>query len=164
MKHIIWTNNLDYEDWRESLEEEYPNLTEEQRIDKMYELNDEYFCDEQANLDKKLDGEILVYGTLGLWNGTRIGYKIIKENNLNAVMEGHFCDYLTWYVEGDEVKCEDVHHDGTNRYTYRMLTIDSYDFEEYVWDHTLKEAIEKYTQPLGKYVAEIYGYELEEQT
>ena len=161
MTHIIWTNELDYEDWREDLEEQYPDLTEEQRINMMYEINDECFCDEQVNLSKELDGYILVYGTLGLWNGTRTGYKIIRENNLNAVMEGSFCDYLTWYVEGDEVKCKDVHHDGTNVYTYRTQKIDPYDFEEYAWEHTMEEAIEKYTEPLGHYVAEIYGFELE---
>jgi len=163
MKHIIWTNDLNYDDWRDDLESEYPELTEEQRINLMYEINNDYFNDEQVNLNKDLKGEIIAYGTLGLWDGTRTGYKIIKERNLNAIMEGHFCDCLTWYVEGEEVKCDDVHHDGTNHYTYRMLTIDSYDFEEYAWEHTLHEAIEKYTEPLGHYVAEIYGFQLEEK-
>lgn len=163
MQRIIWTNDLNYDDWKDDLKDQYPDLTENQLIDLMYELNDEYFIDEQEMLDKQLGGDILVFGTLGLWNGTKTGYKIIKENNLNAIMEGHFCDTLTWYVEGKEVKCKDVHHDGANYYTYRELTIDSYDFEEYVWEHTLQEAIEKYSKPLGHYVAEIYGFELEEK-
>lgn len=31
-KHVIWSNyNLDYEDWREFLEEEYPALSEDER-------------------------------------------------------------------------------------------------------------------------------------
>lgn len=159
MKHIIWTNDLNYDDWKDSLEEDYPELSEEQRINLMYEINDEYFSDEQSNLDKNLDGEIVVIGTLGLWDGKKYGYKIIKEKNLSAVMEGNFCDNLTWYVEDDEVMCKDVHHDGTNYYVYRMLKIDSYDFEEYAWEHTLQDAVEKYTEPLGHYVKEIYGLE-----
>ena len=41
--HLIWSNyDLDYEDWRDSLEEEYPDLSEDERIALMYELNSEY--------------------------------------------------------------------------------------------------------------------------
>ena len=25
-RHIIWSNDIDYDDWREDLEEQYPNL------------------------------------------------------------------------------------------------------------------------------------------
>ncbi len=158
MEHIIWTNDLDYEDWREDLEAEYPDLTEEQRINLMYEMNDEYFLDEQANLDKELGGQLIVYGTLGLWDGKKPVYKILKETNLNGIMTD-VRNYTTWYVDNEEVKCKEVHHDGTNYFTYRVLKcIDEYDFEEFVYDHSFKEAIEKYTEPLGHYVSEIYGW------
>ena len=41
--NIIWSNeNLDYEDWRDSLAEDYPDLTEPQREALMYELNADY--------------------------------------------------------------------------------------------------------------------------
>ena len=41
--NIIWSNeNLDYEDWRDSLAEDYPDLTEAQREALMYELNADY--------------------------------------------------------------------------------------------------------------------------
>lgn len=36
IKHIIWDSNPDFEDWREGLEEEYPNLSEDELRDKMY--------------------------------------------------------------------------------------------------------------------------------
>ena len=40
-KRIIWSNlNLDIEDWREFLEEEYPDRTEDEYYDLMRELND----------------------------------------------------------------------------------------------------------------------------
>ena len=38
-KRIIWSNDLDYEDWREDLEAEYPDMTESERISLMYERN-----------------------------------------------------------------------------------------------------------------------------
>ena len=30
-RHIIWSNDIDYDDWREDLEEQYPDLTEAER-------------------------------------------------------------------------------------------------------------------------------------
>ena len=41
-KRIIWSNDLDYEDWREDLEAEYPDMTESERIALMYEINGNY--------------------------------------------------------------------------------------------------------------------------
>lgn len=47
-KHIIWSNYaLDYEDWRADLEAEYPELSEDERISLMYEINGHYLDDER---------------------------------------------------------------------------------------------------------------------
>ena len=36
-RHIIWTDyGLDYEDWRDDLEADYPDLSEDERISLMY--------------------------------------------------------------------------------------------------------------------------------
>lgn len=60
-KYLIWSNySLDYEDWREDLEAEYPELSEQEREEKMYERNSEYLDDERMNLDIQLDKPILV--------------------------------------------------------------------------------------------------------
>lgn len=78
-KYLIWSNySLDYEDWREDLEAEYPELSEQEREEKMYERNSEYLDDERMNLDIQLDKPILVIVDLGLWNGRYSGYKEIK--------------------------------------------------------------------------------------
>ena len=53
--NIIWSNeNLDYEDWQEFLEEEYPDLTGAQREELMYELNASYLDNERVNLNIQL--------------------------------------------------------------------------------------------------------------
>ena len=44
-RHIIWSNDIDYDDWREDLEEQYPDLTEAERMALMYELNGDFRCD-----------------------------------------------------------------------------------------------------------------------
>lgn len=49
-KHRIWSDlDLDYEDWRADLEADYPELTEDERMMLMYEMNNGYLDDERPN-------------------------------------------------------------------------------------------------------------------
>ena len=163
MKHTIWTNNIDYSDWKEDLEAQYPDAEgydEEKRKQLMYEINNEYLEDEIVTLDKELGNKIVVIGDLGLWHGRLTGYNFLG-TNLNSIFTGVCGDYVEWYIQNEDVKCLDIHHDGTNHYTYRLLKdIDQHEFEEFAWEHSIQEAVEKYTEPIGHYVAEIYGIEV----
>ena len=163
MKHTIWTNDLDFDDWKKDLEEEHPGYDENDLIKLMYELNDDYLSDEKVNLDKQLDNILIMYGTLNLWNASRFGYRFLSSSNLNGIFTGACGDYVTWYVEGEDIKCDDAHHDGTNHYTYRALKkeFSADEFEEYSWDNGFDKALEEMTEPLGHYVAEIYGFDLQ---
>ena len=166
MKHTIWTNELDYKDWKDDLEEQYPDedgYDEDDRMQIMYETNNDYLDDEKANLNKELGRPIVIIANLGLWNGRRAAYKITG-SNLNDIFSETCGDYVTWYVEDGEVKCDDTHHDGTNHYLYRVLKQEytKEDFEDYTYDTNIFIAEEMMTEPLGKYVAEIYGFKLEE--
>lgn len=98
-QYLIWSNySLDYEDWREDLEAEYPELSEQEREEKMYERNSEYLDDERMNLDIQLDKPILVIVDLGLWNGRYSRYKEIKSRQHQDCLFSE-CDYVTWYVD-----------------------------------------------------------------
>ena len=82
-KHLIWSNYaLDYEDWKDDLEAEYPDLSEDDRMALMYEINSDYLDDERVNLNIQLSQPILVIADLGLWTGRRIGYKEIESGNI----------------------------------------------------------------------------------
>ncbi len=81
-RHIIWSNDLDYDDWKDDLEEQYPELSENERMELMYEINGDYLDDERINLNIQLSRPILVVGDLGLWNGRRMGYKEIGSGNI----------------------------------------------------------------------------------
>lgn len=48
------------------MEEQYPDITEAERMALMYELNGDYLDDERSNLDIQLSRPILVVGDLGL--------------------------------------------------------------------------------------------------
>lgn len=165
MKRIIWTSDLNYDDWKTDLEREYPNeegYTEDDRINIMYDTNNDYYEDERVNLDKELDKPLLMICNLGLWYGTRTGYKFLHSSNLNDCLTGALGDITTWYVENGDIVCEDIHHDGRNYYTYRTLKPEysQWDFEDFAYDNSITEAVEKMTEPLGHLVADIYGYNI----
>ena len=121
-KYRIWSDlDLDYEDWRADLEADYPELTEDERMMLMHEINGGYLDDERANLNIQLDQPILIIADLGLWTGRHMGYKEIASGNIrDCLYSDRDIDYSTWYVDrlGD-LRCDAIHHDGTNHLLYR---------------------------------------------
>ena len=168
--HLIWSNyGLDYEDWREDLEDQYPDLSEDERMNLMYEINNDYLDDERVNLNIQLDGPILVIGDLGLWNGRRMGYKEIKSGNIRDCLYSD-TDYSTWYVDrlGD-LRCDSIHHDGTNHYLYRAYKpgvresqIDLLKEKLYRGIATRGD-ITRITRRLGDDIARVYGFSIPKQ-
>ena len=162
MKRTIWQNiDLMIEDWKDFLEESFPTVTDEyEQLNLIQELNSEYLWDERANLNKKIDGRILVIGNIGRWNGRFNGYKIL-DNNISSIFETD-CDYCEWYSDGYNIKFTGCHHDGKNYYTYRViredrninnLLNDIYDGKE-----ISRKKLNYYTKSLYPYVAEVYGW------
>lgn len=165
--NIIWSNeDLDYEDWQEFLEEEYPEMTEQERITEMYQRNADALDDERCNLSIQLSQPILVIGDLGRWNGRVMGYKEIPTGNIRDCLYGD-TDYSTWYLDklGD-LRCRGVHHDGTNHYLYRVykdgVTEAQIDrLKEKIYCGTATRAdITRVTRRLGDEIARVYGWEI----
>ena len=166
-KHIIWSNyDLDYEDWRDDLEAEYPNLSEQERISLMYEINDRYLDDERMNLDVQFSQPILVIADLGLWHGRRMGYKEIASGRISDCLYSD-TDYSTWYVDrlGD-LRCDAIHHDGTNHYLYRtykpgVRQSQIEKLKEKLYFGTATRAdITRITRRLGDDIAKVYGFSI----
>ena len=166
-RHIIWSNyDLDYEDWRNDMEAEYPELTEDQRIALMYEINGDYLDDERVNLNIQLSQPILVIGDLGLWYGRRSGYKEIESGNIRDCLYAD-TDYSTWYVDrlGD-LRCDAIHHDGTDHYLYRAYKdgvresqIDLLKDKLYRGIATRAD-VTRITRRLGDDIARVYGFSI----
>ena len=54
-RHVVWSNeNLDLEDWRADLEEEYPGYSDDELYEIMCETNSSYLSDERVNLNIQL--------------------------------------------------------------------------------------------------------------
>ena len=168
-RHIIWSDDLDYDDWKEDLEEQYPELSDDERFEMMYEINNGYLDDERCNLNIQLSRPILVVGDLGLWNGRRMGYKEIESGNIRDCLYSD-TDYSTWYVDkkGD-FRCDAIHHDGTNHYLYRTYKdgvsetqIDNLKEKLYCGTATRKD-ITRITRRLGDEIANVYGFTIQRQ-
>lgn len=164
-EHIIWSNYyLDYDDWKADLEEQYPDLSEDERISLMYEINNDYLGDERINLNIRLDRPILVIGDLGLWNGRRSGYKEIESGNIRDCLYAD-TDYSTWYVDklGD-LRCDAIHHDGTNHYLYRAykdgVSESQIDLlkEKLYYGTATRADVTRVTRRLGDDIAKVYGF------
>ena len=169
-KHIIWSNlNLDMEDWREFLEEEYPGRTEEEYYYLMHELNDGYLDDERMNLDKQLSTPILVCADLGLWNGRKSGYRMIGSGNIRDCLDSGFED-VEWYVDKQgDLRSTAIHHDGRNHYLYRAVKERVPDWKVERLQNKLYEGtasyadIAKVTRRLGDEIAAVYGFPIQEE-
>lgn len=94
--------------------------------DDCYEVSDEewteevyrWLDDERSNLNKEVDGIIVVFGNLGLWNGRRQGYQILG-SNIADILKSQ-CDDAEWYGDGYNIRGRMGHHDGTNYTLYRI--------------------------------------------
>lgn len=169
-KHIIWSNvNLDYDDWRLEMEEYYPNLSEEERIEKMYETNNAYLDDDRCNLNIKLNEPILIIADIGRWNGRFSGYREIKSCNIADCLYTDI-DYATWYVDKNgDFRCDAIHHDGTNHYLYRTYKdgvpeSQKDHLKEKIYEGTATRAdITRITRRLGDEIAKVYGFDIPQQ-
>lgn len=164
-RHIVWSNeNLDLEDWRDNLEEEYPGHSDDKLYEIMFDTNASYLEDERANLNIQLAQPILVIAELGLWDGKHMGYKEIESGNIRDCLYSN-CDYTTWYVDkhGD-FRCDDIHHDGTNHYLYRTykdnVSEEQKDrLKEKIYCGTATRAdIVRITRRLGDEIGKVYGW------
>lgn len=163
-KFTIWSNNLDYDDWKDDLEEQYPDYSDEDRYSLMYDINNEYLEDERVNLDIQLDRPILIIADLGLWDGRFSGYKEIESGRISDCLYSD-TDYSTWYVDDcGDLRCDAVHHDGTNHYLYRTYKADASDtqienLKNKIYEGTVKRRdITRITCRIGDAIAEVYGF------
>ena len=165
-KDVIWSNDFDAtreEDWQEAFEEyceenEF-NIDEEDINDYINETLGLYLQDERMNLDVDVDGVIVAFAELGLWDGNHNGGGIIG-NNVSDILSSN-CDYVTWYCDRYNCRCSASHHDGTNHYLYRVAK-DKYEAEKLVnliaYGGMTEEQFRKRTKSLRPYIAKVYGW------
>jgi hypothetical protein len=89
-------------------------LTDEEWADEVY-LG---LSDERGNLDKKVNGIIIAFADLGLWQGRRNAFQIFGNNIANILHTR--CEDAEWYGDAYNIRGILRHHDGTNYVLYRI--------------------------------------------
>lgn len=166
MKQIIWSyDGVTDNESRAG----YQNAQREMLEDDKYEVSDEEWCeevgrwldDERMNLDREVDGVIIAFADLGLWQGRRQGYKILG-SRIADILSSPYED-AEWYGDTYNIRGRMTHHDGTNYVLYRVAK----DREEaeriagmiYCCEID-EEGFRKRTRSLYPYVAEVYGWKV----
>lgn len=171
MNHIIWSDtyfwSLEEEKFFmediKSEYEEYADSDEHTLYYIMQEVNNDYLDDECCNLDIELENEIVVLGDLGLWDGRVKGVKPLKSNNIQDCLRSE-CDYNKWYCDRYNFKCIGVHHDGTDRYTYRVfrkgITPEQKEkfYDAVYFGKCTDRMVRRYTKSIRPYIAKVYGW------
>lgn len=164
-RRVIWGDiNLDFEDWKADLQEQYPELSEDELLQIMYETNAEYLDDERANLNIQLSQPILVIADLGRWNGRVDGYKEIRSGKICDCLYSD-TDMCEWYVDmyGD-LRADAIHHDGTNHYLYRVYKsgvteAQMENLKDKIYNGNATRAdITRVTKRLGDEISKVYGW------
>lgn len=166
-KRIIWSNiNISPDYWKEG----YKEIAEENGWDEdtddennlwryIDEELDRYRDDERINLDVPTNGRILAIADLGLWNGRKQGYMILKENVNSIFNIGE--DYSEYYSDGYNIKATLIHHDGTNYIEYREIredrNINNLLIAIFNGEKISRKKLNYYTRSLLPYVSKAYG-------
>lgn len=163
-ERIIWDNlDVEYDDWKEDFKDWCEvNGFDEDEMD-LYEWVDECLSndldDERCNLDEEVDGVIVVFADLGLWDGHHQGSRIEGTNVKNILHSD--CEYVKWYCDRYNVRCTAAHHDGRNTYLYRVARdMDTAKrlVEKIAYEGMTEQQFMKATKSLTTYVARVYGW------
>lgn len=153
-KIILYTNNynfetekkefLEYHDKKECTDDEVYNW-----INDIQETDYDNIKDEL----KTLPNNLIAIADVGLWYGTRKGYKLINNDEILSLVSN--CDYIDVYIEGNDLKIKGDHHDGTNYITIRQLKDISDTIQDRLESSIYNNSnclyyIKKYTKSIGK--------------
>lgn len=157
------TSPDDYADMYEQYKEDYgEEPSDDIKWQMFYDELHFWFDAERANLNKRLDTEIIAIADLGLWNGRRQGYKILgyNLNDIFSVSE----DYNVWTCDRYNVRGQLIHHDGTNYVVYRAFKPGLSDTQKENFCDALyygkctPQMISRYTRSLTPDVSAVYGW------
>lgn len=165
-RHVIWSSDVDVDDYKEWLEEEYPDASETEKWELAEEANGMRLDDERENLNIQLNDDILVIANLGFWNGRHSGYKVLSSGNIKDCLYSN-ADYNTWYLDDrGDLCCDAVHHDGTNYYTYRewkpgVSEVQKENLlDKIYYGKATRRDITRVTRRLGDDIARVYGWQI----
>jgi len=159
-KNIIFSNRQTTPEevgcvWDDELDDERPCQDWEEAGD----LLNAFFDDERRNLNKDIDGVIVGFADLGLWNGHRNGGKVFGDKANSILDYGE--DYNEWYGDGEDIRGTFTHHDGTNCVLFRIAESREeaeHLVEQIAYGGMTEDEFCAATKSLYPVVANIYGW------
>lgn len=166
-KHVIY-QDIDTGELFDELKEENPDASDTSIWEMVGETLTDYFCDERTNLrSASVEADVIVFASLGLWNGRRPGYKKLGYVRAldDCLSNLSNADSAEWYVDGKgELRSTQVHHDGRNLLRYRAVRpgISDWAIEsllaDYISGKDCEDRIKRYTYRLGDLAGDVYGW------
>lgn len=168
--HLIWDSAPDFDDWKDGLMEDYPDATEDELRELMYEINNGYLDDARMELSRiEIPNGICCLGDLGLWYGRRTGYPRCKLSSVSDCMRS-FCDSMCetfiYVDEKGELRTREPHHDGTNYYWFRAYKPEVTEAQKERLEGLISSGQEqkaeaymrRITYRLGDAIGDVYGW------
>lgn len=163
---ILDTTSDRFADWKENFiaDKEYDDIdisfmTDDDYWEAFY--NDNRVWADELNdwFNEQIDGVIVAFANLDLWNGRFVGAKRMGRK-LNDIIDTCGCDHIKLYFDRYDVKGNLYHHDGTNNLTYRFIpdtsNIDVYHILDLASNGKLTwEYFRKHTKSLKNTIKEI---------
>ncbi len=150
-----WKDNINY------YRTEYGETDEQHIIEMCYTDCNTWLEDGAYNLNKQINGNILVIANLGRWNGRVNGYKII-DGNLKEILSSFSYDECIIFSDGKNIRAEGCDHDGTSYYLFREIkenvNIDKLLDDIYNNKEITNNRLSYYTKSIAPYVADLYGW------
>ncbi len=179
-KFMIWSHwNYLEDSYREDIKENYPDASEDKIADIAYEYNQMDLEDEICNIRNVFKNEVLMIGSIALWDGGRNAAKL--ETDPQKVFGYHGMESAEYYIgKGStgnwELTGRYGDHDdpfcSSHVYIYSVNDISSEekeDMDEIIFRYiNQKESLENTIENLKSYIhspvkeiADIYGWELQ---
>lgn len=135
------------------------------------ETNQEYLNDTKLDLSGvEFPKEIIIFAELDLWNGRKQAYCRTHTNRVSEVLKTGYLrgqSNIEYWVDAyGNLRAEESHHDGTNKYLFRIfkdsVSVGTETFVLNKWERGAgtKDDITRYTHRIGKEIADIYGWKV----
>lgn len=147
-------NTKDYEEWakEEILENGYAeseeDINEEELYDRVWEMIIQDWDEMVLELDNIFTGNVLVFGTVGRWDGTSYGFEVCEdiEEAVSFMLTDHY--NVKVYDDDGHLHFVNMHHDGRNEYEVIMLTDEG-------WEHFEKWNYGEINRSVGEILTEL---------
>lgn len=156
--YITLYSNNNYDEWK-AIQMQEGEDEEALTYERYYDDCDLNLDNERDLLYEEVDGCIVAYADLGLWDGRHKGAKVVGRL-INRILSSSD-DENEWFCDFYNVRGTGSHHDGTNHYLYRVAKDEETArkiVDKIAYGDMDEKGFRKATRSLRPYIQKIYGF------